>query len=258
MSAETQPTNQEPSPGLTGTGASPVQRPHLDHDSIDLVLRFLVGLLALGGDEAARRLQEMQHRLDADPALWKAGTPPERKTFRRRAWHLGVGLVRRGQKRLRRGIRRGYDLSQRALDGLSSTSLTRPVRRPIEAQVLRWRRQAVLLEQEGALEEQKGRALATGTLVTLIQDLMDELSRNPELQEFVETLIGQQGVGMATSVMDNARSVTLTADDAAEGLLRWLLRRTPRRELPPSPVEGQPQTMYEPTARVEGGAPDVD
>jgi hypothetical protein len=87
---------------------------------------------------------------------------------------------------------------------------------------------------------------------------MDELSRNPELQEFVETLIGQQGVGMATSVMENARSVTLTADDAAEGLLRWLLRRTPRRELPPSPVEGQPQNMYEPTARVEGGGPDVD
>ena len=179
MSDETQSTNQEPSPGLTGTGAPPVQRPHLDHDSIDLALRFLVGLLALGGDEAARRLQEMQHRLDADPALWNAGTPPERKAFRRRAWHLGVGLVRRGQKRLRRGIRRGYDLSQRALDGLSSTSLTRPVRRPIEAQVLRWRRQAALLEQEGALEEQKGRALATGTLVTLIQDLMDELSKNP-------------------------------------------------------------------------------
>jgi hypothetical protein len=63
---------------------------------------------------------------------------------------------------------------------------------------------------------------------------------------------------MASSVMDNTRSVTLTADDGADALLRWLLRRTPRRELPPSPVEGQRQTMYAPTARVEGGAPDVD
>jgi hypothetical protein len=63
---------------------------------------------------------------------------------------------------------------------------------------------------------------------------------------------------MATSMMDNARSVTLTADDAADALLRWLFRRKPRQELPPSPVEGQPQTMYAPTARVEGGAPDVD
>ena len=50
----------------------------------------------------------------------------------------------------------------------------------------------------------------------------------------------------------------LAAIAAAEALLRFLLRRTPRRELPLSPVEGQPQTMYAPTARVEGGAPDVD
>ena len=33
---------------------------------------------------------------------------------------------------------------------------------------------------------------------------------------------------------------------------------TPRRELPPLPLEGQPRTMYESTAWVEGGAPDVD
>lgn len=265
MSEEIQDTNQEPALVQAGTDAQPAQIAELDHDSIDLAIRFVVGLLALGGDEAARRLQEMQRWLDADPALWTSQAPAGEKSLRRQAWHLGVGLVRRGQRGLRRGLRRGYDLSVRAMDRVSSTPggrgagfVMRPVRRPIEARVAHWRRQAALIQREGELEEQQGRALARGTLVTLIQEIMDELARNPELQEFVESLIGQQGVGMATSVMDNARSVTLTADDAADGLLRWLLRRTPRRELPPSPVEGQPQTMYEPTARVEGGALDVD
>ena len=58
--------------------------------------------------------------------------------------------------------------------------------------------------------------------------------------------------------VDNARSVALTADDAAEKLLRWLLRRKPRRDLPPSPVEGQPQTMYAPKVKVEGKRSDDD
>jgi hypothetical protein len=265
MSDEIQGTNQGPSSERTGLDAQPEQSVDLDRDSLDLALRFLVGLLALGGDEAARRLQDMQRKLDEDPGLWRSEIPAGDKTLRRQAWHLGVSLMRRGQKRLRRGLRSGYDLSLRAAGRVSSASdrwgdsrLTRPVRKPIEARLVQWREEAARMEKEGELEEQKGRALATGTLAALILDIMDEVAKNPELLAFVQDLLGQQGVGMATSVVDNARSVTLTADDAAEGLLRWLLRRTPSRELPPSPVEGQPQTMYEPTVLVEGGAPDVD
>jgi hypothetical protein len=234
-------------------------------DSIDLVLRFLVGLLALGGDEAARRLQEMQSRLDADPTLWSTEGPADHKTIRRQAWHLGVGLARRGNKRLRRSARRAYERSLRTSGRVATVSrrlgagrLTRPLRGPIETRLARWRKEAALIQIEGELEERKGRALATGTLAALILEIMDEVAQNPELLDFVQHLLSQQGRGMATSVVDNTRSVTLTADDAAEGLLRWLLRRTPRGELPPSPVEGQPQTMYEPTARVDAGAPNVE
>jgi hypothetical protein len=124
--------------------------------------------------------------------------------------------------------------------------------------LVQWRSEAAEIIKEGEMEEQKGRALASGALADLITEIMDEVAKNPELQEFVQDVVGQQGVGMATSVVDNARSVTLTADDAAEGLLRWLLRRTPRRELPSSPIEGQPQTMYAPTVKVEGEVTDAD
>ena len=275
MSDEIQDTNKGLSPEQSGLDAQPAQRvdPDVDNiardvdsiardkDSIALALRLLVGLLALGGDEAARRLQEMQRKLDEDPALWNSASPSGTKTLRRQAWHLGIGLMRRSQKRMRRG----YERSLRAAGRVSSASarwggslLARPVRRPIEARLAQWRKEAALIEIEGEIEEQKGRALATGTVAALILDILDEVAENPEMLDFVQALLGQQGMGMAESVMDNARSLTLTADDAADGLLRWLLRRTPRRDLPPSPVEGQSQTMYAPTARVEGGAPDAD
>ena len=126
-----------------------------------------------------------------------------------------------------------------------------PLRKPLETRLARWSEQAARIIQEGEVEELKGRALAIGALGRLISEIMEEAAENPELQEFVQEMVSQQGMGMATSALDNARSVTITADDAAEGLLRWLLRRTPRRDLPPSPVEGQPQTMYILKAKVE-------
>jgi hypothetical protein len=45
--------------------------------------------------------------------------------------------------------------------------------------------------------------------------------------------------------MDNTRQVTTTADYVVEGVLRRLLRRPSRQALPPSPLEGKPQEMYQ-------------
>ena len=257
--------NHEPAIEQAGADAEQERAAGLDRDSIDLALRFLVGLLSIGGDEAARRLQEMQHRLDADPSLWASRPPAGRKSLRRQAWHVGLGLARRGQKRLRRRIRSSYDRSLRlvrrasaAHDRWGAGFITRPAHRSIRERVLRWRQQAALIEKEGELEEQMGRALATGTLADLILEIMDEIAANPQLLDFVQDLLSQQGRGMASSVMDNTRSVALTADDAADALLRRLLRRKPRGQLPRSPVEGQRQKMYELTVRVDEGASDAD
>jgi hypothetical protein len=254
-------------PEPPGMKAQPDRSTDLDGDGVDLdlALRFLIGLLALSGDEAARRLQETQHQLKKDPTRWAAGFPAAEKPLRRQAWYLGVGLMRRGHMRLRSRLRRSYNLSRRMAGRVSAASnrwgistLTGPLRRPLAAKIGRWREEAARIISEGELEELQGRALVAGTLETLTLEVMDEIAESPEMQIFVQELIGQQGVGLATSMVDNARSVTLTADDTAEALLRWLMRRKPRRELPPSPVEGQPQTMYEPKARVEQGMPDAD
>lgn len=259
MSDEIQDSQPEHLPNQSGANIQSGQ------DNIELGLRFLVGLLALGGEEAARRLQKMQRKLNEDPSLWQSEKPSEAKSLRRQAMYLGVGLIYRGQKRLRRDLRRGFELligtADRAsfvTDQWAGSQLPGPVREALETRLIQWREKATQLIDDGELEAQKGRALASGALAEFIAEIMDELARNPDLQEFVQDLVGQQGVGMATSAVDNARSVALTADDAAEGLLRWLLRRKPRRDLPPSPVEGQPQTMYAPKVKVEGKRSDDD
>jgi hypothetical protein len=235
-----------------------------DDDNLDLGLRFLVGLLVIGVDEAALRLQKMQAKLDQDPDLWRAGIPSPGKTLRRQAWYLSLGLIRRTQKRLRRDLHRVFDWSTENASRAASSStewasrqLPRPLRDSLESRLVHWRTQAAEIIQEGEIEEYQGRALASGAIGELIKEIMDEIASNPDLQDYVQDIVGQQGVGMAASVVDNARSVAVTADESAEGLLRWLFRRTPRRDLPPSPVVGQPQTMYAPKAKIEEGDPDV-
>lgn len=242
----------------------PQRNDDIGENNVGLALKFLVGLLSIGGDEALRRLEDMQRRLDQDPTLWHPGIPGK-NPLRRQAWYMSLGVIRRSQRRLKQNLRNSYHLSQRVADRVSSTSnrlgisrLARPIRQPLEKRLAQWREETSHIIQEGEMVDQKSRALAKGVLATLIFEIMDEIAENPDMQDFVQSLIGQQGVSMATSIMDNARSVTLTADDASDALLRWLLRRTPRKELPPSPVEGKAQRMYEPTARVEGTATDAD
>ena len=233
----------------------------LDPDSVDLLLRFLVGLADLGGSELTRRLENMQRQIAASPKIVSPRGRMQNKALRQRVRHVSLGLLMRGQRRVRAGVRSSYGLFMNSsrwtlgkAERATNNRLTRPVRRPMEARLEKWRKKAALVEMEGELEEENSRLLAIGTLGTLVHDLLDQLEANPELEEFVHGLIGQQGKGLASTLVDNSRSITLTADDAAENVLRWLLRRTPRRSLPPSPVEGKNQRMYEPGTKAEGGS----
>ena len=110
---------------------------------------------------------------------------------------------------------------------------------------------------EGRLEEQKSRLLASQSLLGITDDVMDYVASSPELTGYITDLIGGQGAGLAGVVADNAREMTASGDDTAERLVRRILRRKARQDLPPSPIAGQPQTMYEPQPQ-EPGADDDD
>jgi hypothetical protein len=110
---------------------------------------------------------------------------------------------------------------------------------------------------DGRLEAQRSRLLAARSLTGITDDVMDYVATSPELTAYITDLIGGQGAGLAGVVAENAREMTAKGDDTAERLIRRILRRTARQDLPPSPVAGQPQTMYSPRPE-EPGAHDHD
>jgi hypothetical protein len=77
--------------------------------------------------------------------------------------------------------------------------------------------------------------LASRTYGEIIDEFINRLSENPELQ----ALITEQSLGVASEMRDEVRERTVTADNLMEGLVRRVLRRSPRAELPGPPPEVQ-------------------
>jgi hypothetical protein len=82
----------------------------------------------------------------------------------------------------------------------------------------------------------------------LMNFIIQRASESPELQNLIQDQLSQQATGLTGVVADNARDLTVIADGVLEAVVRRLLRRTPRRLLAPSPLVGQPQTMYKAAA----------
>jgi hypothetical protein len=245
-------------PGPDAGQGQPPQAQEPDAGDLEILSRFLTGILIVGGDELLQRLRFLQQDLETDPELVWQGEVTDDESMTTLLRYLAIGLLGRGQRRVGQGVRSGLSISLGAtgwvlnrLNRMTDNRLTRPVRRPIEARLRSWGREADLVVREGKLEEQKGRWLAGQTVGEIIDDVLDFMSESPELDQFVRELIGQQSVGLAGAVRDNARQMSVVTDNVAEGVVRKLLRRTPRQALPPSPLEGKPQTMYEPETIVQ-------
>jgi hypothetical protein len=237
----------------TGANSTQVQQPPaLEFERMQLISRFLLGIGLLGGEQFLRILRDMQRDIDATPALTEVTLIPGTHTSSEIMRYLGIGLFVRGQKRIARGIRWGVQTSLstagRALNRLNRAAdnqLTRPVRRPLESQAESLAKQLRPIIEEGRFEERNARLLAGETVSEIIDEVLDFVANNPDLQDFITDLIGQQSGSLAGVVGDNARQVAVVGDNLSERIVRGLFRRKPRRDMPPSPFLGQPQTMYQ-------------
>jgi hypothetical protein len=216
-----------------------------------LLTRVLVGLLASGSEELVQRLRDLEQEIDTYPAYVESGKSVDGDSTYDLLRYLALGLLMRGQRTAIRGARNGFYLSLGTaswffdkIDGLTDNRLMRPFRRPFTTRLRRMGQTTSDLIVEGKHEERVSRTLGTQALYAIIDDIVDAVSENPEVTRMIQEVVGGQGVGLATVMRDNARQLSMTSDDAVEGVLRRLLRRTPRRALPPSPLGGQPQTMY--------------
>lgn len=253
VAAGQQPGGLEGAEAQPGSAQARWTGQELDPEGVQLLSRFLMGTVLMGGDELVQRLRFFQEQIEAQPWLLASGHNLDQESTTALLRYLALGLYLRGQKRVRRGVRRGFHVAlgtaSWALGGLNrltSTRFTRSLRRSASARLQDLAEETVQIMVEGRREERTARLLAGQTIDDIIDDVLDYVAENPDMQASIRHLIGQQSVGLANVVTDNARSLGASADDIAESLVRRILRRTPRRQLPPSPLAGRPQTMYLP------------
>ena len=233
-------------------------RPQSSAYDVELFSRFLVGLALVGSDQVLQRIQEVGRDLEAYPTFLQPETPLDKASALELLRYLGIGLFAKGQRQVSKGVRTGFYASLGTtswildkLDRATDNWLARPVRRPVESRLRKWGRGVGQVMREGRLEDQRSRRLAQEATYAIVDDVVEFIAENPEVTGWIQEVVAQQGVGLAQVVRDNARQLSAASDDFAEGLLRRILRRTPRRDLPSSALAGKPQTMYSPETAPE-------
>jgi dihydroneopterin aldolase len=85
--------------------------------------------------------------------------------------------------------------------------------------------------------------VAGAALTERVDKAIDYLTANEEVQELVQS----QSAGLIDEVIEEARERTVSADNFLEAVVRSVLRRPPRWELPEPPQEVKQQAEH--TAR---------
>lgn len=256
---------EQPAVEQSTTDTSQWAATELDLESVQLLTRFLMGAAFMYGDELFERLRHFQQEIDAEPWVLEGDSDLDLASNVALLRYLAIGLYARGQRMVGNGVQRAFraavGTTSRALgraDRLTDNPLTGPIRRRMAARVQAFGKGTAQIIREGQREEQVSRRLAGQTINEIIDEVLDYVAENPEIQASIRYLVAQQGVGLANVVADNSRTVTVAADYVAERLVRRILRRTPRAELPPSPLTGIPQTMYQAEVPKTGEDNDVE
>lgn len=85
----------------------------------------------------------------------------------------------------------------------------------------------------GRLEGDISRNLVDVAVYNTVDDSLEYLAENPEVKELVQT----QSTGLAGEFIEEIRERTVSADNFVEGVVRYILRRPARLDLPPPPPE---------------------
>ena len=154
--------------------------------------------------------------------------------------YLLLGMLFETESRLRRRGRRAYKAAGQTASFLFKP-LTRWVNRSQRFDRSRARFDELVKRGErltdqwirlGLQEESHSRKLVLTATQDTFNASMEQLGQAPELQNLVKV----QSAGLSREVLDEVRSRTVSGDYMAEGLVRRILRRTPRQSLP-SPAE---------------------
>lgn len=199
------------------------------------LLRLLIGALLVSADELRPQLERWKATRERTPSpamLQILSESPRDAPLSDVMRHALVGMLFETEARTRRRLsivaERLMRISELA-EYVFTTRFEPMIRRTPLDPVLAHVDEALFMalatvdrwSARGMLEERQAGTMARQSLTSIADELLDYMSRNPE----VRALIERQGTSMAEEAMDAVRDRTLSADTQFERFVRSLLRR---------------------------------
>ena len=232
------------------TGDAPIEPGEPDEpefDSLRTLTELLLGGAIEGTSQLISRLKAYQAELQRQADEREAGQQEPDSMISQeneldRLRFAVVGLILDAQSTFKRNVSlwariadRSVRTTNRVAGPVTNSFLFGPLQRRYDRLVRRGEESLARWVADGRTAEPHSRELAKMTYLEIVDEFINRLAENPEL----ESLITQQSLGLASEARDEVRERTVTADNLVESLVRRVLRRTPRAELPGPPPEVQ-------------------
>jgi hypothetical protein len=226
-----------------------------EFDAYMAVVKLIVGGAVEGAAELVKRLEKWESELTAAEA---PPGPGEIKSSGDVVRYMLVGMalstgdgVRRQVLKLAQASDLFWRFTGNAAQPLVNSRVTgvvtRPLDRALNRLVTRGQQRVDDWIALGRAQEPGARRIARKAYLETIDEFIGLLAENQELAALVQN----QSVGLATEAVDEFRSRTVSADAIAENIVRRILRRPPRAELP-APSDEVRQTILDHNIQTAG------
>ncbi len=209
----------------------------VEHDPFDAFVRLVIGTGLVGVEELGRYLQEWEKTAREEEAQIAAAQADTQAAVIRYAV-LGAifeakDLVEESVSQLGQTAENlGHSIAHTA-QPVTKSRFFEPIHKQFNTLVKRGEEKLTPLVARGRREDPATRALAREAFTQAVDEVIEYLAENEEVTE----LIQQQSMGMATEVIDDVRTRTVTADTVLERFMRNITLRQSRAQLPPPSPE---------------------
>lgn len=198
--------------------------------------RLVIGSLVYGYDFLNERITTWEKEVHTKFQMQK-DLPESPKTK-----HVLIGFAFHAQENIHSGINK-VDRVTRII-GSAAEWLVEPVYQSRLLKPIRYEFNQLVEKGEiilhrwaetGLIEEEKSRSMTSSVFTKALDQSISYLAANQEMQELVQS----QSAGLASEVIEETRERAVSADTFLEGIVRNIVRKPPRTELPGPPPQVQ-------------------
>jgi hypothetical protein len=231
------------------------------------ITRLVVGAVLVGTDTLSERLHVWDQESSPSTALElpskapleaesEPAEPPaltaEELEYQRLRYAM-VGMVFDLGDRLDRGLtladrvaRLAGNIAEPFVSPVYNSRLMNPLRQGFDDLAQRGAQEVERWVAIGETEDTQSRTMTTTAMVDSVDMVVDYLASDEKIQDLIQS----QSVGLIDEILEETRERAVSADNVLEMLVRNMLRRAPRSELPGPPPEVLAQA--EPFQKIQG------